>query len=370
MKSDFIQPLLNWYEANARDLPWRRTDDAYRIWVSEIMLQQTRVAAVIPYYNRFLAALPTVAALAAVEEEPLHKLWEGLGYYSRANNLRLAAGQILERFGGGVPLRYADLITLPGIGDYTAGAVASIAGGEKVPAVDGNVLRVMARLQNDRRDVADPRTKQAVRQELLPLFAALPDGTLSMKNPHLHQPAPLPGLLNSALMELGATICVPNGPPQCEGCPLKSLCAAYEAGVCRELPVKHPKKARHILEKTVFALWAENGWLGFRRPVSGLLAGLWQLPEEPGLLEERAIAERLNAWGLSPTGALLLYQRKHVFTHMEWRMQVCAARVASVGPLPEGWQILTEQMTLPTAYRICLPSEKPSGSGQQGRLPL
>ena len=333
---NWIESLLNWYEQNARDLPWRRTNDGYAIWISEIMLQQTRVAAVIPYYERFLRELPDVFALANVDDDRLHKLWEGLGYYSRARNLKKAAGEIVSRFGGGMPQNYEELITLSGIGEYTAGAIASIAFGESVPAVDGNVLRVYARLFGAARDIRDPAFKKEVRAFLLPLI-----------------PAEEPGVFNAALMELGATVCLPNGKPVCAECPLRESCVAFRENRTAELPVLSAKKARKIERKTVFALTIEGQLIGFRRPDSGLLAGLWQLPETAGELSDAACAAWLGEHGIAPVGELRFYERKHIFTHIEWLMRVCAAEV-SARTLPEGWILLDESHALPTAYRVCL----------------
>ncbi len=256
---------MNWYRANARDLPWRRTRNAYAIWISEIMLQQTRVAAAIPYYERFLNELPDVSALANVDDDRLHKLWEGLGYYSRARNLKHAAIEIVTRFGGELPNTYEALLTLPGIGEYTAGAIASISFGEAVPAVDGNVLRVYARLFALETDIRDPAFKKEVRAALLPLV-----------------PKDAPEVFNAALMELGAVICLPNGAPKCEACPVREYCEAYRLGKTAELPVVGAKKARRVERKTVFALTEDGQLLGLRGPKTGLLAGLWQLPETAG----------------------------------------------------------------------------------------
>ncbi|NLI53247.1 MAG: A/G-specific adenine glycosylase [Clostridiales bacterium] len=333
---DWIAPLTEWFLQNARDLPWRRTNDAYAVWISEIMLQQTRVTAAIPYYERFLGELPNVAALANADDDRLHKLWEGLGYYSRARNLKRAAIEIVERFSGSMPRRYEELLTLPGIGEYTAGAIASIAFHEAVPAVDGNVLRVWARLTADGRDIRDPAYKKEVRAALLPLI-----------------PAGAPGVFNAALMELGALLCLPNGAPKCGLCPVRAWCEAYRQGKTAELPVLSAKKARRVETKTVFALSIAQGLLGFRRPVSGLLAGLWQLPEAAGKLTDAEAAAWLGERGILPVGELRFYERKHIFTHVEWHMRVCAADV-SIGQLPEGWIVLDESHALPTAYRVCL----------------
>ena len=332
----WITPLIEWYRQNARDLPWRRTQDGYAVWISEIMLQQTRVAAVIPYYERFLRELPDIGALANVDDDRLHKLWEGLGYYSRARNLKRAAGEIVSRFGGEMPRSYDALLTLPGIGEYTAGAIASIAFGEAVPAVDGNVLRVYARLFGEARDIRNPAFKKEVRAFLLPLI-----------------PKDQPGVFNAALMELGATVCLPNGVPKCGECPVRKYCVAYREGRTAELPVLSAKKARKIERKTVFALTMGGGLIGFRRLESGLLAGLWQLPEAEGELSDAEAAAWLGQHGINPVGELRFYERKHIFTHIEWHIRVCAAEV-SADLLPEGWIVLDESHALPTAYRGCL----------------
>jgi A/G-specific adenine glycosylase len=333
---EWIVSLMSWYRANARDLPWRRTRNPYAIWISEIMLQQTRVAAVIPYYERFMAELPDVYALAKVDDDRLHKLWEGLGYYSRARNLKRAAVEIVSRFGGEMPGRYEDLLSLPGIGEYTAGAIASISFGEAVPAVDGNVLRVYARLFAQVRDIRDLAYKKEVRAALLSVM-----------------PKDAPEVFNAALMELGATICLPNGAPKCEVCPVRQSCEAFRQGRTGELPVLSAKKARRVEKKTVFALATEKGLLGFRRPENGLLAGLWQLPEAAGELSDAEAAAWLGEHGILPVGELRFYERKHIFTHIEWHMRVCAADV-SIDALPSGWVYLDESHALPTAFRVCL----------------
>ena len=326
---------MDWYRQNARDLPWRRTRSAYAVWISEIMLQQTRVAAVIPYYERFLRELPDVFALASVGDDRLHKLWEGLGYYSRAKNLKRAAIEIVSRFGGEMPNTYDSLITLPGIGEYTAGAIASIAFGEAVPAVDGNVLRVYARLFALERDIRDLAFKKEVRAALLPQI-----------------PKDAPDVLNASLMELGATVCLPNGAPKCDACPISTYCEALHQNKTAQLPLIGAKKARRIERKTVFALTDHGRLLGFRGPEKGLLSGMWQLPEAAGELADAEAAQWLGERGIRPVGELRFYERKHIFTHIEWHMRVCAAEVA-VDALPEGWALLDESNALPTAYRVC-----------------
>ncbi len=338
MESEWIGRLLDWYAANARDLPWRRTTEAYPVWISEVMLQQTRVEAVRGYWTRFLAALPTVRDLSEAEDDWLMKLWEGLGYYSRARNLKRAARQVVERFDGAFPADYAALLSLPGVGEYTAGAVASICFGIPVPAVDGNVLRVMARLADDDADVLDPAVRRAVRARLLACI-----------------PPERPGAFNQALMELGATVCTPAGAPRCADCPLHEDCRARAAGREQLLPVRGARRARRVEERTVFVLRGPSGApAGYRRPAEGLLASLWQLPDAPGLLDAAQAAARLDAWGAEPLGEWRFYERRHLFTHVEWRMRVCALPVA-LDPLPEGWVWLDDAVhSLPAAYRVCL----------------
>ncbi len=335
---DFAEKLLVWYDQNARALPWRASGDPYAVWVSEVMLQQTRVAAVLTYYNRWMEALPDIASLARADDDRLHKLWEGLGYYSRARNLKRAAVEIMERFDGSLPKSFRELKTLPGIGDYTAGAIASIAFHEPVPAVDGNVLRVFARLTDDHRNVLDAKTKAAISQTVAALI-----------------PAQAAGRFNAALMELGETVCLPNAAPDCARCPLNGDCRACLLGTAGALPVRSRKKARRIEEKTVFVLMENGRPAAYRRADTGLLAGLWQLPETAGLLTAAEAAETLSLWRARPLGELRVYERRHLFTHIEWRMRVYAAETEL--NLPEGWQWLDGSMALPAAYRVCLPPE-------------
>jgi len=332
-------PLLAWYRGNARKLPWRENTDAYRVWISEIMLQQTRVEAVKPYYERFLNALPDAAALSRVPDETLMKLWEGLGYYSRARSLKAAAQKLMRDFGGTLPASYEELLTLPGIGPYTAGAIASIAYGVPVPAVDGNVLRVLARLSDCDLDIARPDVRKLAGEAAA---AMLPPGD--------------PGAFNQALMELGACVCLPNAEPKCLLCPVRGLCAGFAAGTAASLPVKTKKAPRRVEERTVFALWDGERFAVRRRDERGLLGGLWELPNVPGHLSGEALAAQLAAWGAAPIGALARYERKHIFTHIEWRMRVYSLP-AALDPLPEGWEWAGEQSphALPAAFRVCLP---------------
>ena len=317
------EPLLRWYRGNARDLPWRHTQDPYRIWVSEIMLQQTRVAAVLGYYARFLEAFPTVQALAQAPEDRLMKLWEGLGYYSRARNLQKAARLVAEDYGGAFPPSYGQLLALPGIGDYTASAIASAAFALPEPAVDGNVLRVVTRLTDCHDDILDAGTKKRIRQQLAEIMPREPEQVR---------------IFNQATMELGATVCVPNGPPKCGACPAAAFCRGRALGTAESLPVKRPKKPRTVEHWTVYLLLRPDGRVALhRRPDSGLLAGLWEFPNVPGELTEEAAAAPLAQWGLRATAWEKKLTAKHIFTHREWQMTGYILRVEGDGPEDFQW---------------------------------
>ncbi len=332
-------PLTQWYDKNARDLPWRRTHDAYHIWVSEIMLQQTRVHAAIPYYLRFIAALPDIAALAHVDEEALFKLWEGLGYYSRARNLQRAAQLVLNKHNGCLPADLPSLLALPGIGPYTAGAIASIAYGVPTPAVDGNVLRVLARLCCCKLDPSKPATRDMAASALLAML-----------------PPDHPGKFNQALMELGATVCLPNSAPLCCRCPLAGFCAAKQTGTTADFPIKPAKAKREIEKHTVFVL-RRGGAIALRkRACSGLLAGLWELPNAAGWLDEADAFHLLRyEWDLQHAGEILRYEAKHIFTHKEWHMRVYNMQIVTP-ELPACWAWDKGERALPSAFRICLKS--------------
>ena len=296
------EALLPWYDLNARDLPWRRDVTPYRVWVSEIMLQQTRIEAARGYFERFMAALPDVASLAAAEEDRVLKLWEGLGYYSRARNLHRAAKRVCAEYGGALPADAAALRSLPGIGDYTAGAIASIAFGLPEPAVDGNVLRICARLSRCPDSIGDERVKRAFREELRALY-----------------PAGRCGDFTSAIMELGETVCTP-GTPDCAMCPLGALCEANRTGTQTDYPVMPAKKTRRIQPRTVFILEHEGRAALRKRPDKGLLAGLWELPGADGALSPEEAMAQAAAWGCEPTEITPCGDAVHIFTHIEWHM--------------------------------------------------
>ena len=304
MTENIAEPLLKWYDKNKRILPWRDKDNAYYTWVSEIMLQQTRVSAVIPYFERFMAELPDAAALATVPEERLLKLWEGLGYYSRARNLQKAAKVIVSDFGGELPRTCASLKTLPGIGDYTAAAIASINFGEPVAAVDGNLLRVAARVSGCADDIMDTKVRKQ--------FTAHLNDVIDLARP---------GAYNQAMMDLGATVCLPNGTPKCEVCPARMMCEAYKNGLTEILPVRAKKKARKIEERTVLLLF-QNGKAALRkRADTGLLASLWEFPSVLGNLDEAGVSLAFAQMGLSAKSIEPAGSAKHIFTHIEWDMK-------------------------------------------------
>ena len=331
--SQLPPPLLAWYRANARDLPWRKTQDPYRIWISEIMLQQTRVAAVLGYYARFLEAFPTVEALAAAPEEQLMKLWEGLGYYSRARNLQKAARLVADR--GGFPETYEELLTLPGVGDYTAAAIAAAAFARREAAVDGNILRVVTRLTDCGDAIAAPQTKKNIRAQVREIFPAEEADVR---------------IFNQSLMELGATVCVPNGPPKCLLCPVRDLCLGRERGTAESLPVKAPKKSRRVENKTVFLLLREGRVALRKRPASGLLAGLWEFPNVESALDEPAAGRAVRNWGLEPVAWKRRLTAKHIFSHVEWHMTGYALEVSGDGPEDFTWVDTLEHHAVPSAF--------------------
>ena len=327
--------LLPWYERNKRQLPWRSDQNPYHIWVSEIMLQQTRVEAVKGYYSRFLEKFPAIADLANADDEILHKMWEGLGYYSRVRNLKKSAKIIMEKHGGVFPNEYSEVLALPGIGSYTAGAICSIAFEQPMPAVDGNVLRVVARMLNDNTPVDTPAFKSFVQQNLAKFY---PERA---------------GDFTQALMELGATVCGPNRKPDCVNCPCKAFCQGYQNGTAEALPVRKPKKGRRIEEKTVFILSCNGSYALEKRPSKGLLAGLWQFPNVPGNLTAEEVLRAVEEMGLKPKEILLRVERKHIFTHIEWRMYGICLELAEKDHAYT-WldaQQVRAEAALPTAFR-------------------
>ena len=336
--------LLPWYQQNARILPWRENTEPYRVWVSEIMLQQTRVEAVIPFYNRFMERLPDIQALADVPEEELVKLWEGLGYYSRVRNLQKAAQIICREMGGVFPEEYEQMRKLPGIGAYTAGAISSIAFDKPRAAVDGNVLRVVTRVIADKTDITDTAFKERVTGRLEKIY---PKGAC--------------GSFTQAFMELGAMVCVPNGVPKCEECPLKGICVAYEQEKQLDYPVKKPKAKRRKEDRTVFVLECAGKMAVCKRTEKGLLAGLWELPNVPVTLELQEAMDWLSEQGVHINGRSDIVKeknRKHIFTHIEWNMSCyrveCSADSLHSANREWVWvsqEQLQGEIALPTAFR-------------------
>lgn len=327
--------LLPWYEVNKRSLPWREQKDPYHIWLSEIMLQQTRVEAVKGYYARFLRELPTISDLARCEDDRLHKLWEGLGYYSRVRNLKKAAQIVMEAYGGSIPRNYSEILALPGIGEYTAGAVCSIAFDLPTPAVDGNVLRLYARLTDDHRPVDTPAMKKEVQKTLEKIY---PDRA---------------GDFTQALMELGATLCGPNRAPECGKCPCNGFCLGYLRGSAERLPVRSPKREKRQEDKTVFILRCGDAYAIEKRPDKGLLAGLWQFPNVPGKLTTEESLEVIRKFGLRPVDIRRETEKKHIFTHIQWNMRGIYLEVQEPGGgfVWISAENIRADAALPTAFR-------------------
>lgn len=331
-----VEPLLDWFIENARTLPWREEPTPYRVWVSEIMLQQTRVEAVKPYFERFMNALPDVKALAECPEDELLKLWEGLGYYNRVRNMQKAAIEVMEKYDGVLPADDKALLKLKGIGSYTAGAIASIAYGIPAPAVDGNVLRVLTRVSADDTDIMKQSFRKEVETALQSLMVS-EDGIIFPKNPDILNwqkkvyQKNLPGAFNQALMELGATVCVPNGAPLCEKCPWKELCQARQQGLIEKFPVKTKAKARKIEKRTVLIIRDGDKVAIRKRPNQGLLAGLYELPNVEGKLKQEEVLALVKEMNFNPIHIQKLEDAKHIFSHVEWQMTGYAIRVEEQG---------------------------------------
>lgn len=351
-------PLVEWFRENRRDLPWRRRMNAYRVWISEIMLQQTRVEAVKPYYERFLKELPDVKALAEVPEERLLKLWEGMGYYNRARNLKAAAVQIMEEFGGRFPDRYEEIRSLKGIGSYTAGAIVSFVYNIPKPAVDGNVFRVVTRLLADPDDItkASTRTKiEALLEEVIPRDAA--------------------GDFNQSLIELGAIVCLPNGEPKCAECPVRHLCRSFAEGTQMEYPVKKKAKERRIEKRTVF-LFCDGGAVAIRkRKSTGLLAGMYEFPNVEGHLKRQEAIDYARSLGLAPVRVKKLESAKHIFSHVEWHMTGYEILVDELekemkdNVIFAGRDELEEKYPMPSAFETYLAAAGAQRKKKRGQLP-
>ena len=327
--------LLDWYQENKRDLPWRKDTQPYHVWLSEIMLQQTRVEAVKGFYSRFLNAVPTITDLANCDDDVLHKLWEGLGYYSRVRNLKKAAQMVMERYGGEFPGEYAQVLELPGIGEYTPGAICSICFGQKTPAVDGNVMRVISRITDDTTPIDLPTYKKQVQRELAQVY---PENT---------------GDFTQALMELGATVCGPNRKPDCAHCPCRDFCLGNLHGTADALPVKLPNKGRRQEDMTVFVFSCDGKYAVEKRGKRGLLADLWQFPNVPGKLDVQQAVDTAADLGLQARQVILSLDKSHIFTHVQWNMRgfymETAACTGDYQWLSAGE--IEKNIALPTAFR-------------------
>lgn len=335
---EFQHKLLDWYDENRRILPWREDPSPYKVWISEIMLQQTRVDTVIPYFLRFIEALPSIFALANISEDKLLKLWEGLGYYSRAKNLKKAAQVLLEDYNGQMPSDKKNLQSLPGIGPYTSGAIASIAFGQKEPAIDGNVLRVISRITANTGDIKDKNVKADIEEIIRQVLAENRAGDF-----------------NQALMDIGATVCIPNGEPKCNICPLSTFCEGYNQGIAHTLPVKTAKKKRKIEERTIFLLHYRDQFALKKRPNKGLLSKLWEYPNVDDYMSEKEMKKLLKSWGLLTGSILELNNSKHLFSHIEWHMKAYYIKVEAIQRDNDfTWaskKEMEEKYSIPTAFK-------------------
>ena len=335
--------LDDWYHREGRRLPWREESTPYHVWLSEIMLQQTRVEVVLPYYQRFLEAIPDIAALAEADDMLLAKLWEGLGYYSRVRNLKKGARQVMEQFDGQLPASIAELRTICGIGEYTAGAIGSIAFGIREPAVDGNLLRVTSRLLAAEGDITRPQVKTAFHDVLYTAMSLFPSA--------LH-----PGDFNQAMMDLGSGVCTP-AQPACDRCPVREHCLACARDQAELFPVKSAKKVRRIEEKTILVVVSGGYLMLQKRPETGLLAGLWEFPSLDGKMDEQQTRQALASAGISVKRLVSLASSKHLFTHIEWQMTGYLVICEEECTFPDGWQPVTlteleESYPVPSALRV------------------
>lgn len=329
-------PLLSWYRANKRDLPWRKECSPYKTWLSEIMLQQTRVEAARGYFERFVKVLPTVQDLAACDEDVLMKLWEGLGYYSRARNLQKAAKQIVEEYGGQFPSDVRELQKLAGVGAYTAGAIASIAFGKRTPAVDGNVFRVISRLTENPTPIDEPAFRPYLEEKLGAVYPEEGEDCVDF---------------TQSLMELGALLCTPTS-PSCAECPLAEICRAKKSGRQTDFPVKKAKPQKRVQRLYVFLIEGADG-VCVRKREGGVLKGSYEFPSY--VIEKDETPEKvLNEWGVSAFTLLSTKKFTHIFTHIRWEMTAVYVRAEAspfaAYPLP----VIEEKIPLPTAFRQCL----------------
>lgn len=345
LKQKHVNALLKWYEKEKRDLPWRHTNDPYRIWISEIMLQQTRVEAVIEKYNAFIQRLPDIKALATVEDDTLLKLWEGLGYYSRARNLKKSAQIIVQEYNGIFPSEEKILLSLPGIGPYTAGAILSIAFHQPKVAIDGNVMRILARLFEIKDDIRLPKTKQYFETCLQEYYKKHPKA-----QPHL---------LNQAFMELGALVCLPNGSPNCVNCPWRKDCLSHQNNTYLQIPYRSSLKQRKIENRTILIIRDGNHFLLHKRSEKGLLSGLYEFLGVSSHLSKAEVLDYVNQLGFEPLRIKLLPSSKHIFSHIEWHMKAYEIQVSNLNHLKDtGYSFVTKKelqsYAIPSAFQAYL----------------
>ena len=343
MKNTDIKKLIQWYDQNKRSMPWRDTGNPYDVWLSEIMLQQTRIEAVRPKYLAFKKEFPDIASLANCDDDRLMRLWEGLGYYSRARNLKKCAMYLMEYYDGKLPDDFELLKKLPGIGPYTAGAIASIAYNLPAPAIDGNVLRVLARYYGITDDIRLPKVKEMIGDKLNDFYSSKhPDSSYSS--------------FNQGIMELGETVCVPNGAPQCKKCPLNKNCFAYQNKMTDSIPYRSSLKERKILERTLFVIRDDQSFLIHKRPHKGLLAGLYEFLGVDAHLTKSEVIRHVESLGFTPLKITTLPDAKHIFTHLEWHMHAYEIKVAEIQhTLDEHYYLVNKKelqsLAIPSAFR-------------------
>jgi len=325
-----VEPLLEWYLENKRDLPWREDKDPYHVWISEIMLQQTRIEAVKKYYLRFMEKIPNIEALSKINEDQLLKLWEGLGYYSRARNLKKAAMKIMTDYNGLFPTTYQDILSLPGIGEYTAGAIRSISFNQKEVAIDGNVMRVYGRVTNQDLDISDQKTKKNIGLEIKKI--------LPKKS----------GDFNQAIMELGETICIPNAMPKCSICPLQNICLAYKYHRELEIPRKVRKKDKKEENLTIFLLVC-NDYVALKKRTDGLLKNMWEFPN----IEKFLTIEQAKEYFPKSLSIQNAITNTHIFTHKKWNMKSYIIKLKEKSIEYEWVKMkdIEENYAIPTAFK-------------------
>lgn len=333
----YTEKIVEWYQKNKRDLPWRKDKNPYHIWISEIMLQQTRIEAVIGYYYRFLEKIPDIKTLATIEEKSLLKLWEGLGYYNRARNLKIAAIQIENEYQGKFPTTYEEIMKLKGIGEYTASAISSICYSESQVTIDGNVLRVFTRFYNDQRNIDETRTRKSIREHLQKI---IPEES---------------GDFNQGLMEIGETICIPNGIPKCNICPLKKDCLANQYNTYQDLPIRKKKTVKKQEDYTILIFQNQDKVAIYQRTKESLLNNLWGFPQLEGLFSMEEIKDYLIKQNIKYQCIQEGIQNIHIFTHKKWNMISYTIKLTKENSLSQyKWEKISEikkRYAIPTAYK-------------------